>query len=351
MPEVRDGADALRRAPRAGAADDAQSLRHQLASGRHADAGRPLRSWWLALDGPRRGLGGVRRSARQPRRDAIHVHELDHGDGRAWAVGRSSPAPRDAFARAAHRPRRGLPAVAPDGRVLQRSPYPRPAAPARFLHGGFGHLSLPSVGLARGGAVPGARGRAGAGAARVHASRLGGRRPVPASLASLAGLDAHHLRRGDRGPLHEAGEARGILVQRPRARPGPVELRLPSSRFLLGETLGQSGPAGQLAGLVRVPGEPGAPGGGGTWRPRRSTASSSRRTSISTGGTHRSFGSRWCRSPRTTSSSPDSRAWRRSRNPISSSAGCSDSYTRSRPSGRSSRPWEHARRLAGCRAI
>src|SRR5207244_7697624 len=127
-----------------------------------------------------------------------------------------------------------------------------PEASARPVRGGLAHPPPPGVGLRGRGALPGAGGRARARTPRIHAPRLGGRGPVPAAVAPLARLDARHLRSRHRGPVHAANETRGFLVQRARARRGPLELRLPPARFVLATPLRDAGPARQPAGLLRI---------------------------------------------------------------------------------------------------
>ncbi len=109
-------------------------------------------------------------------------------------------------------------------------------------------------------------GRARARAHRVHAPAVSDERPVPADRTSLAGLDAHHLRRAHRRGLHALAEGGGLALPRARARRGPLELRLRIARFLVCAPVRQPDGADQLPGLLWVPAQPGS-GAAGRERP------------------------------------------------------------------------------------
>ena len=127
-----------------------------------------------------------------------------------------------ALARARDGRARRLSAAAAERRGAARRAAARPPAPARSVHGA--RRALPPRGdrRRRRRALPRALGRAGARPAGVLAPALRVRQPVRADQPSLAGLDAHQLRRRHGRAVHALRQARGVVVQRPRARREPL---------------------------------------------------------------------------------------------------------------------------------
>lgn len=153
--------------------------------------------------------------------------------------------------------KRGLSARLPDRRDGRRPDASRrPPAPARPVHGALDVVQRPARRARLGVRLPRLARRAGARPAGLHAPLLGHAQSRGAAHPPLARFDAHHVRRRDARREPRAVAARGLVVQRPRARPVSLEHRDAQARFVVNAAVVQPAARAVDAGQLRRPEKP-----------------------------------------------------------------------------------------------
>ncbi len=191
----------------------------------HADGGDPRPVRRMVDDAAWIHQSRGRRCRRSARRQQDLQPEHVHGDGASAVRRRVAHLARDGFARSDHGQGR-LSAAVPDRRDGGRdNAADRPPAPARFPDGACGHLQPHDHRNELGVSLCGISRRTRARPADVHASLLRHGQSRGAARPSLAGRNAHHLRRAHRRRRVECVQARRIGVQWPRAGRAALEFR------------------------------------------------------------------------------------------------------------------------------